>query len=176
MPSNKSKLPVSDILLLPKRIKRTARVLILRYQKDELQFFGLWQQKQRKGIERIVLPGGQIKISYAKDRQVRQEKVIEAAIRETCEEISVSELNLKIFLGAYSRKMRLKANHKHTYLFLGRIKGKPKVIETDKFNSSKSRFYNFETLNKRAHAPHLQWIYKQYRKGKLEKHIKKFIK
>lgn len=164
------------MLLLPKRIKRTARVLILRYRDDKLQFFGLWQQKRNKGIERLVLPGGQIEISYAKDREVKQEKVMETAIRETGEEISVSELNLKTYLGTYSRKLKSKTNQKHTYLFLGRVRGKPKVKETEKFNASKSHFYNFETLNKHAHAPHLQWIYKQYKQGKLDNSIMKFVK
>lgn len=176
MSKNKNKFPENDTLLLPKRIKRTAKVLILRYRKDKLQFFGLWQQKRGKGIERLVLPGGQIEISYAKDGEVKQEKVIEAAMRETLEEIAVSELNLKIYLGAYSREMGLKTDHKHTYLFLGRIKGKPEVKETDKFNTSKSRFYSFETLDKHAHAPHLHWVYKQYQQGKLEKSIVRFIK
>lgn len=164
----------NDILLLPKRIKRTARVLILRYRKDTLQFFGLWQQKQSKGTERLVLPGGQIEISYAKDGQVKQEKVIEAAIRETCEEIAVSDLHIEIYLGTYLRKSRFKTHHKHTYIFLGSVKGKPKVKETDKFNASKSGFFSFDSLDKQAHAPHLHWIYQRYKQGKLQTPIFKF--
>lgn len=164
-----------DILLLPKKIKRTAKVLILRCYDGDLQYYALWQHKKNKGIKRLVLPGGQIQISLNKHGEITQEKVIATAIRETLEEISVAELNLKYYLGTYSRKMTRKGGYKHTYLFIGRIKGKPKVKEIDKFDSKHSHFYPLATINKYPHAPHLQWVYKQYKKGVLDKPISKFI-
>jgi ADP-ribose pyrophosphatase YjhB (NUDIX family) len=166
----------ADLPLLPNKIKRTAKVLILRKKKGELQYYALWQYKKRNNIQRLTLPGGQIKVSCYKDGEIKQEKVIEAAIRETLEEISVSELNIKYYLGVYSHKLSQKSGYKHTYLFIGKIKGKPKVIETDKFNSDNSCFYPLRSINKHPHAPHLQWIYRQFKKGKLEKPITRFIR
>ncbi|MEN8129664.1 MAG: NUDIX hydrolase [Pseudomonadota bacterium] len=164
-----------DILLLPNKIKRTARVLILKCNNSDLQYYALWQHKKHKGINRLVLPGGQIQISLSEHGEIKQEKVIATAIRETLEEISVAELNLKYYLGAYSRNMAHKGGYKHTYLFIGRIKGKPKVKETDKFDSKHSSFYPLATINKYPHAPHLQWVYKQYKKGGLDRPISRFI-
>ena len=148
-----------NIPRLPARIKRTARVLILRCKSHDPEFFGLWQSKKNKGIERLVLPGGQIKISYGANGEVKQEKIIKAAIRETREEISVSELNIKYYLGAVSHHTSRKTGYKHTYIFLGKINGKVKVKETDKFNAQKSSFYPFHSIEEYPHAPHLRWIY-----------------
>ena len=165
-----------NIPRLPARIKRTARVLILRYSSHDLEFFGLWQSKKHKGIERLVLPGGQIKISYGANGEIKQEKIIKAAIRETREEIAVSDLYIKHYLGVFSHQTKQKTGYKHTYIFIGKIDGKVKVKETDKFNAHKSSFYPFRSMDKHPHAPHLDWIYKLYKQGELDSAIKRFLK
>ena len=162
--------------LLPRRIKRTARVLILRFKSKDLEFYGLWQHKKHKNVERLVLPGGQIEVSFGKNGEIKQEKIINTAIRETLEEVSVSELNIKHFLGVHTNQTKQKTGHKHTYIFLAKVKGKVKDKETDKFNSHKSCFYPLKSIKEQPHAEHLHWIYKQYKKGNLDKPVSKFLR